>query len=213
MVAHVGFPPLLLLRYSNVMKVPPLLLPAAEKVLDANARCAFLLWTDVARRSAQDRHIINTSLPPPPRTLGAVGTREVDRKSTPARQMFAIISDAITAANEAMHGQPLSHTSPTGAGQLCNSASVLSSAPCLLPVVQLYVPRSPQLFGMKHLPPNIRGAFPSQHLAHLERSAVYLQQSKRGFQKAGTTLYVCRPSGEHGGGSSGFGGRCAAASD
>ena len=58
-------------------------------------------------RSNTERPIINTSLPlAPSRGAATSGTRELDRKSTPARQMFAIISDAITAANEAMNSQP-----------------------------------------------------------------------------------------------------------
>jgi hypothetical protein len=58
-------------------------------------------------RRDTERPIINTSLPLAPSRGAAIsGTRELDRKSTPARQMFAIISDAITAANEAMNSQP-----------------------------------------------------------------------------------------------------------
>ncbi len=73
--------------------------------------------TGGAGRRDMERPIINTSLPPAPvRGGGTSGTRDLDRKSNPARQMFAIISDAITAANEAMNSQPSARVSRTTAG-------------------------------------------------------------------------------------------------
>lgn len=64
-------------------------------------------WAGGPKRTNPERHIIKTSLPMAPARGGASsGARELDRESTPARQMFAIISDAITAANEAMNLQP-----------------------------------------------------------------------------------------------------------
>jgi hypothetical protein len=59
--------------------------------------------------SGPERPIINTS-------LGRADAQRSGYQPTPARMMFSIISDAITAANEALHGQPTPLHARTGSG-------------------------------------------------------------------------------------------------
>lgn len=70
-----------------------------------------------------ERAIINTAL-----IVAAPGAQQMPytaaaghNRPTPARMMFGIISDAITAANEAMHGQTDPPPSSVPAGTLCPS--------------------------------------------------------------------------------------------